>query len=156
IPLQRRYWPRKKQRSVSQAGRKKRCPGLAGKTNSRGRNTRKRKTKLSPAVIASVTRFMGAILNLWGSYRITDGRSRRSIFLGFGCAKSARKDDGFRAGHEGRGRFGCLSRRRSPDGSRCNLFLLCIRLRRLGIAGRSQAGDQSLEGGWKRRFRSAN
>src|SRR5438067_693193 len=61
-PPQRRYWPRKKQRSVNQAGRKKRCPGLAGKATSRGRKTRTSKKKLSPAETASAYRFMGMAL----------------------------------------------------------------------------------------------
>jgi len=66
-PLQRRYWPRKKHRSVSKAGRKKRCPGRAGKTISRGRKTRTRNKKLRPVVITSAYRFMGVALSaeLW-------------------------------------------------------------------------------------------
>src|SRR5262249_46061944 len=57
-PPQRRYWPRKKQRSRNQAGRKKRCPGFAGKTTSSGRNTSTRKRKLSPAETARAEKLM--------------------------------------------------------------------------------------------------
>src|SRR5947207_14612137 len=46
--LQRRYWPRKKQRSTHQAGRKKRWPRLAGKASSSGLKTTKRNRKLMP------------------------------------------------------------------------------------------------------------
>src|SRR5260370_41897983 len=61
-PFQRRYWPKKKQRSVNQAGRKNRCPRLAGKTSSTGRKTRTRNRKLRPAEIASTYRFIGLTL----------------------------------------------------------------------------------------------
>src|ERR1051326_2742593 len=46
-PPQRRYCPQKKNRSVHHAGRKKRCPRLAGKAASSGQKTRHRKRKLS-------------------------------------------------------------------------------------------------------------
>src|SRR5437016_12531415 len=56
--LQRRYWPRKKQRSTHQAGRKKRWPRLAGKASSSGLKTTKRNRKLMPTENARAGIFM--------------------------------------------------------------------------------------------------
>src|SRR5436190_20466846 len=51
---QRRYWPRKKHRSVNHDGRKKRWLCFAGNNASSGRKTATRKRKLMPTEIARV------------------------------------------------------------------------------------------------------
>src|SRR5262245_8866026 len=84
-PPQRRYWPRKKQRSVHHAGRKKRCPGLAGKTTSRGRKTSTRNRKLRPAVKTIPCTFIGRRLQLLRVLgRLGLARTRRALRLRIG------------------------------------------------------------------------
>src|SRR5262249_27777623 len=109
-PLQRRYWPRKKQRSVNQAGRKKRCPGLAGNTSSSRRKTRTRKKKLRPAEKASAYRAIGVVLDtgLSGGF----GRLGRGWRLRGRC-KPVNETPGkerFGPAHDGRWRFRALAR----------------------------------------------
>src|SRR5262249_48897043 len=52
-PLQRRYWPRKKHRSVHHASRKNPWPWFAGNSTSSGRKTAIRKRKLTPTEISN-------------------------------------------------------------------------------------------------------
>src|SRR5262245_19841078 len=86
-PFQRGYWPRRKNRSVSQSGRKNRWPGLAGKRTSSGRKSTTRNTRLRPVESNSAAMVMGmspAVLRLRerDRGRLGGRRLRRPLLVG--------------------------------------------------------------------------